>query len=118
MPGAGSSIAAIPYSNVQIALKARDLHYAESFWSEKRKEGWRTQYTTHETMVNQLGRHASRICRERGIQREENLQVIQSNNRLADVGLYPWTILEEALRHLAVNGKAYRANDSVPALHN
>jgi hypothetical protein len=90
-----------------VTLKARDLHYAEFFWSEKHKEGWRTHYSTNDTMVNQLGRVASRLCRERGIQREENLQVIQSNNRLADVGLYPWAILEESLRHLAASGKAY-----------
>jgi hypothetical protein len=60
---------------------------------------------------------ASRLCRERGIRREENLQVIQSNNRLADVGLYPWAVLEEALRQLFVNGKAYRTDDHhVPTL--
>lgn len=94
-----------------VTLKARDLHYAEHFWGEERKEGWRTHYATSIMMVNQLGRAASRLCRERGIRREENLQVIQSNNRLADVGLYPWVILEEALRHLVVSGKAYRADD-------
>jgi hypothetical protein len=90
-----------------VTLKARDLHYAEYFWSEKHKEGWRTHYSTNDTMLNQLGRVASRLCREPGIHREENLQVIQSNNRLADVELYPWAILEEALHHLAGNGKAY-----------
>lgn len=94
-----------------VTLKARDLHYAEHFWGEERKEGWRTHYATSIMMVNQLGRVASRLCRERGIRREENLQVIQSNNRLADVGLYPWAILEEALRHLVVSGKAYRTDD-------
>jgi hypothetical protein len=101
-----------------VTLKERDLHYAERFWGEKHKEGWRTQYSTNETMVNQLGRYASRICRERGIQREENLQVIQSNNRLVDVGLYPWAILEEAFRYLIANGKAYRADErATPALY-
>jgi hypothetical protein len=101
-----------------VTLKSRDLHYAEHFWAEKHKEGWQTHYSTNDTMINQLGRVASRLCRERGIRREENLQVIQSNNRLADVGLYPWAILEEALRHLTVNGKAYRTDDhQVPALH-
>jgi hypothetical protein len=100
-----------------VTLKARDLHYAEHFWGEKHKEGWRTHYTTSIMMVNQLGRVASRLCRERGIRREENLQVIQSNNRLADVGLYPWAILEEALRHLVVSGNAYRTdNDNVRAM--
>lgn len=79
-------------------------------------DGWRTHYSTNETMVNQLGRHATRICRERGIRREENLQVIQSNHRLADVGLYPWAILEEALRHIVVHGKAYRTTDAPPQL--
>jgi KilA-N domain len=29
-----------------VTLKARDLHYAEHFWAEKRKEGWRTHYST------------------------------------------------------------------------
>jgi hypothetical protein len=102
-----------------VTLKTRDLHYAEHFWSEKHKEGWRTHYSTNGTMVNQLGRVASRLCREHGIQREENLQVIQNNNRLADVGLYPWAILEEALRHLAANGKAYYSDsDHSRALHN
>jgi hypothetical protein len=100
-----------------VTLKARDLHYAEHFWGEKHKEGWRTHYSTSIIMVNQLGRVASRLCRERGIRREENLQVIQSNNRLADVGLYPWAVLEEALRQLFVNGKAYRTDDHhVPTL--
>jgi hypothetical protein len=59
-----------------VTLKARDLHYAEFFWSEKHKEGWRTHYSTNDALVNQLVRVASRLCRERGIQREENLQVI------------------------------------------
>jgi hypothetical protein len=35
-----------------VTLKARDLHYAEHFWSEKHKEGWRTHYSTNDTMIN------------------------------------------------------------------
>lgn len=88
-------------------LKSRDLHYAENFWSEMRKRGWCTHYSTSAAVISQLGREATRLCRERGIRREESLQVIQGSNRPVDVGLYTRAILEEAFRRLAASGKVY-----------
>lgn len=94
-------------------LKERDLHYAEHFWSEKRKDGWRTHYATQKIMIVELGKAASQIMRERGLTRVENMQTIHGINRMADVGLYPWEILEEALRRLVARTKAYRLDKAL-----
>lgn len=55
-------------------LAARDQHEAATFWGKKKREGWRTTYTSGDRIIEQmLGKRASKLMRHYNLHIEKNL---------------------------------------------
>jgi hypothetical protein len=96
-----------------LTLHEQDRWYAADFWRFKKREGFLSVGYKHEnTLINMLGRHASRVSRRRRLPIYNQNQIIDSGRAIV-VHQYTKEALEYALERLLAEGKVVRQQECV-----
>ena len=92
-------------------LQDQDRWYAADLWRLKKREGWKNVGYKHEnTLINMLGRYASRVSRRRRLPIYNQNQIIDSGRAIV-VHQYTKEALEYALERLLAEKKVVRQQE-------
>ena len=96
-------------------LHEQNRWYAADLWRLKKREGWKNiGYKYENTLINMLGRYASRVSRRRRLPIYNQNQIIDSGRAIV-VHQYTKEALEYALERLLAEGKIVRQQELVKA---